>query len=336
MPVQILPSLIHRLLRLLPPEEAHKAGLKLVRFFKAGRPEPPEALQLKTWLGRLSPPIGLAAGFDKTGESVAYLARLGFGYLVAGSVTLYPKPGNRRPRVVRRSGEALVNAMGLPNPGIERFVENLLRSALRAGVPVVASVAGSESQEVIACYERLKGVVSGVEINLSSPSLRDAAAIWSEETFGQLAEMLASVKWGPVSLKIPPLAREELKSHVVKAVKIWADHGFEAITAVNTLPIDEPRLSTGFGGLSGRPLNAYMLETLRELRNIVGEGCEINAVGGIFTAEDALQAFRLGASTIQVYTAIVYRGPGLVREITTDLAKLLRELGAQSIEEIQP
>jgi dihydroorotate dehydrogenase len=332
----ILPSLAHKLLRLLPPEDAHRAGLRLVRLLRPGRLEPPEGIQLKTWLGRLAPPIGLAAGFDKTGESVAHLSRLGFGYLVAGSVTLNPRPGNRRPRIVRRRGEALVNAMGLPNPGIDVFAKNLSIGAPLAGVPVVASIAGADPEEIVACYERLRGVVAGVEVNLSSPSLRDAVAIWSEERFSHLVELLVSVKWCPLALKIPPLARAELRNHVLRAVKIWVDNGLESITAVNTLPVSETRLSTGFGGLSGRPLNPYMLETLRELRSLIGGNCEINAVGGIFSAEDALQAFRLGASTVQVYTALVYRGPRVVRQIVADLAKILASMGASSLEEILP
>ncbi len=331
-----IPDLAHRLLRLLPPEDAHKAGLRLVKLLKPRKFEPPEGIRLKTWLGRLTPPIGLAAGFDKTGESVAHLSSLGFGYLVAGSVTLNPRPGNKRPRIVRRRGEALVNAMGLPSPGIEVFARNLSVGAPLAGVPVVASIAGEDPLEIVACYERLRGVVAGVEVNLSSPSLRDAAAIWSQERFSRLVELLVSVKWCPLALKIPPLARSELRSHVLRAVKIWVDQGLESITAVNTLPVSEVRLSTGFGGLSGKPLNPYMLETLRELRSLVGDNCEINAVGGIFTAEDALQAFRLGASTIQVYTALTYRGPRVVRQIVADLAKILDGMGARSLEEILP
>ncbi|GBC70581.1 Dihydroorotate dehydrogenase (quinone) [Candidatus Calditenuaceae archaeon HR02] len=332
----MIPSIAHKFLRLLPPEDAHKAGLRLVKLLRPGKVELPEGIQLKTWLGRLAPPIGLAAGFDKTGESVAHLSGLGFGYLVAGSVTLNPRPGNKKPRVVRRRGEALVNAMGLPNPGIEVFARNLSLGVPLAGVPVVASIAGSDPLEIVACYERLRGVVAGVEVNLSSPSLRDAAMIWSEERFSRLVELLASVKWCPLALKIPPLARTELRSHVLRAVKIWVDRGFESITAVNTLPVSEARLSTGFGGLSGRPLNPYMLETLRELGRLVGGNCEINAVGGIFTAEDALQAFRLGASTVQIYTALTYRGPRVVRQIVAELTNMLASRGARSLEEILP
>ncbi|MCS7145634.1 MAG: dihydroorotate dehydrogenase 2 [Nitrososphaerota archaeon] len=331
-----LPQIAHRLLRLLPPEEAHRAGLALVKFVKPQRLEVPEEVMLETWLGRLAPPIGLAAGLDKTGERVAHLSALGFGYVVAGSITLAPRAGNRRPRIVRREGEALVNAMGLPNPGLDAFVKNLARAAPAAGVPVVASVAGTDPGEILKCYLGLRGAASGVEVNLSSPSLSEAAAIWSEEMFRLLVERLSEAKWCPVALKVPPLARSDLRELVLKAVKIWADFGLESITAVNTLPVPEPRLSTGFGGLSGRPLKKYMLESLRELRRIIGDGCEINAVGGIFTAEDALQAFELGAKTVQIYTALAYRGPSIVRQMITDLAKTLRKLGMRSIEEALP
>lgn len=331
-----LAQAVHKVLRLLPPEEAHTTGLKLLRIARPPALEIPEGLSLNTWLGRLKPPIGLAAGFDKTGEHVAELASLGFGYIVAGSATLTPRGGNRRPRIVRRQGEALVNAMGLPNRGIEAFSETLRRTASKAGVPVVASIAGSSPEETLRCYERLEGVVSGVEVNLSSPSLLDARRIWSEVEFRRLVEGICSVKWCPLALKIPPLARADLREHVLRAVKIWSESGLECITAVNTLPVKEPRLSTGTGGLSGKPLNTHMLETLKEVKRIVGDNCDINAVGGIFSGEDTIRAFRLGASTIQIYTALAYRGPLVVRKIIAEITESLSKMGFGKLEEALP
>ncbi|MEM1967039.1 MAG: dihydroorotate dehydrogenase 2 [Nitrososphaerota archaeon] len=332
----LLAQATHRLLKLLPPEEAHSVGLRLLRYARPSRLGPPDSLALKTWLGELQPPIGLAAGFDKTGACVAELASLGFGYIVAGSVTLRPRSGNRKPRIVRRRGEALVNAMGLPNPGVEAFSTNLVGTAPSAGVPVVASIAGSNPEEILRCYERLRGVVSAVEVNLSSPSLEDAQRIWSEPEFKILVDWLDSSKWCPLALKIPPLAREDLRKLVLRAVEVWADNGMDCITAVNTLPVKEERLSTGFGGLSGRPLNPYMVETLKEVRRIVDGGCAINAVGGIFTGDDAIRAFRLGASTVQIYTALAYRGPLAARKIVTEMSRALARMGAHRLEEILP
>jgi len=329
-----LAEALYALLRLLPPEEAHRAGLLLLGLLPRRRREAPPELSVETWLGRLAPPIGLAAGFDKTGLRVAGLASLGFGYVVAGSVTLEARAGNRKPRIVRMGGGALVNAMGLPNPGVDSFARNLARTA--SDVPLVASIAGSDPSEIHQCYLRLRGVANAVEVNLSSPSLSGAAAVWSEARFKELAELLRGSKWCPLALKVPPLARHDLRDHVVRAVKVWADAGFEGVTAVNTLPVPEPRLSTGFGGLSGRPLKRYMLETVRALRGLVGGLCEINAVGGIFTADDALEAFKAGASTVQLYTALVYRGPGVVREMVKGLVEALRRMGVGSLEELRP
>jgi dihydroorotate dehydrogenase len=326
----------HRFLRLLPPEEAHRLGLQLLRLASLKRGRRDERLRVRTILGEVCPPVGLAAGFDKTGEHVSRLGMLGFGFLVAGSTTLHRREGNRRPRLARRGYGALVNAMGLPNPGVRVFADNLKREMQRTAAPVVASIAGEDVREIAGCYEALRGAAGAVEINLSSPSLAGAERIWSAGFVKELCRELSALKWCPLILKTPPLARAELRSSVLKSVEIWADQGMEAITAVNTLPVPEPRISVGFGGLSGIPLKPYMLETVKEISRILEDRCEIFAVGGVFSAEDVLSAIEHGARAVQIYTALAYRGPGIVREIEGGLVKALDKRGAQSLEEIMP
>jgi dihydroorotate dehydrogenase len=331
-----LEDIVHRVLKLLPPEEAHRAGLALLGLRAVRIGETPRRLRIRTVIGEVSPPVGLAAGFDKTGRHVSSLAALGFGFVVAGSATLHARKGNMKPRIVRKGPDGLVNAMGLPNPGVKIFADNLRREVARAGIPVVASIAGSEVRELVECYEALRGVVAGVEVNLSSPSLSGATCLWSPEFIRELVAELSAVRWSPIILKVPPLARAELRTQILRAIEIWAAGGMDAVTAVNTLPVEEPRLSTGFGGLSGRQLKPHMLETVREASKILEGRCEVFAVGGLFTAEDVAEAFEAGARAVQIYTALALRGPSVVRNIQNGLIKLLDNRGAEYIEELFP
>ncbi len=151
----------------LDPEKAHNVGLSLMRFASKISVEP---MPLKTALGELANPLGLAAGYDKTGRHLRSLSRLGFGYIVAGTFTLSPWPGNPKPRVARNTKDkTLVNALGFPNPGIDAFISNL-SSQRPLGVPLVASISGKTMGDVLDCYSKVQPHVAGVELNLSSPN----------------------------------------------------------------------------------------------------------------------------------------------------------------------
>lgn len=274
------------------------------------------ALRVKTSFGDLSNPLGLAAGFDKTGEHLSTLAKLGFGYLVGGTITLHPWPGHPKPRIVRNEAEkTLVNALGFPNPGVEKFAASL--TAHPPKVPVVGSISGREVAEIEECYKKIQPCVAAVELNLSSPNtarLRDLREI---ALFGELARSLAGAKRRPTFLKIPPYIGEEQFEAVLKLVKIWEGLGFEGVTASNAKPVVEPRLSIGTGGYSGPPLFPNTVRAVRRLRQVVSTGFEINAVGGIGSSDNLREVLESGATTAQVFTSLVYTGPRLVRNILT-------------------
>ena len=157
----------------LNPENAHNLGLSLMRIASKITADP---MPVKTALGELANPLGMPAGYDKTGRHVHSLARLGFGYIVAGTFTLSPWPGNPKPRVARNKKErSLVNALGFPNPGIDEFILNV-SSRKPLDVPLVASISGKTLEDVLGCYSKVQPYVAGVELNLSSPNtpkLRD-------------------------------------------------------------------------------------------------------------------------------------------------------------------
>jgi dihydroorotate dehydrogenase len=274
---------------------------------------------VKTAFGELSNPVGAPAGYDKTGKHLSALAKLGFGYVVAGTFTLEPRPGNPKPRVVRKiPEEAIVNSLGFPNPGIDAFIGNV--SKRKPVVPILASISGSSVPDVVECYSRVQPHVEGVEVNLSSPntpSLRDLREL---PAFTELARKLSEAKKVPTYLKTPPYIDDGQFAGVLAQVRLWESLGFEGVTASNTLPVAEPLLAMGRGGYSGPSLLSHTLSAIRAIRGAVSPRFEINAVGGIGKASDVAACLALGATTVQIFTAVVYSGPGLVKRVLADLA----------------
>jgi dihydroorotate dehydrogenase len=299
----------------LAPETAHNVGLSLMRFASRIRVEP---VPVTTALGELANPLGAPAGYDKTGGHLHNLARLGFGYIVAGTFTLTPWPGNPRPRVARnKADKTLVNALGFPNPGIGAFIGNLAsRRALE--VPVVASISGKTMEDVLGCYSKVQQHVAGVELNLSSPNTPDLRDLREPAAFAELAQALKEAKAKPTYLKTPPYADDAQFDGVVKLVKKWESLGFEGVTASNSMPVEDPRMAVGKGGWSGPPLLDRTKKAVQVIRRSVAPTFEVNACGGISSPADAAALLELGATTIQVFTALVYQGPALVKSILTD------------------
>jgi len=308
-------SLVRPILFAVEPEKAHSLGLWFLEYGRRGKiPSRP----IETAFGRLENPIGAPAGYDKTGGHLSALENLGFGYIVAGTFTLNPYPGNPRPRVVRRvSEEAIVNSLGFPNPGVGAFLANL--SKAKVGVPVLASISGRTIPDVLECYSRVQPHVPGVEVNLSSPNTPDLRDLREPSAFSELAQGLAKLKKKPTYLKVPPHIDEPQFSAVLSMVKLWESLGFEGATASNTIPMEEPRLAIGRGGYSGPMLFDHTLAAVKALRSVVSKGFEINAVGGIRSASDVRRCLELGATTVQIFTALVYSGPGLIKKVLSDL-----------------
>jgi dihydroorotate dehydrogenase len=318
------------LLFALDAERAHNWGLGLLKFASRVIAQP---MPLKTSLGELANPVGMAAGYDKTGRHLDDLAKLGFGYLVAGTFTLSPWPGNPKPRVARNVKEnTLVNALGFPNPGIDEFIRNLRRQHTSSPPPpspgtgkksplLVASVSGKTVEEIRECYARVQPHIAGIEINLSSPNTPKLKDMREPPAFSELAEELAKAKTRPTYLKIPPYLNDEQFGGVLKLVKRWEALGFEGVTASNSLPVEDARMAVKRGGLSGPPLLEHTMAAVRLIRRTVAASSssfEVNAVGGISSPEDAAALLRSGATTVQVFTAMVYQGPALIRKMLLD------------------
>ena len=291
---------------------------------------------------KLPNPIGLAAGFDKNCDFLRSAGALGFGYVVGGTVTEHPQPGNPRPRMLRRAtDQALVNALGFPSKGLELVARRLEQQRGRMGDrPVLVSVSGTEAEGIVRCHRRLEPLADAMELNISSPNTAGLKVFQQTPVLGELLESLNDGRRKPLLVKLPPYpdgsgrdasSGAQEKEQALALARTCMEHGVDALTLANTRPVAEPDLASGSGGLSGRPLFGDTFRMVADVRAEVGERVAINACGGIFTGRDAWRAIQAGANTIQLYTALVYRGPWAVKRICRELLACMEEAGLDSL-----
>ena len=320
----------------LPPERAQQlaelalAVRPLWRVLGAPmRPRDPVLARSVAGLG-LRSPIGLAAGFDKQCRYLGSLADLGFGYIVGGTVTPGPRPGNPRPRLLRKvSAESLVNSLGFPSHGLQVIAARLRRFQVHP-VPVVVSIAALDVEGFVECHTLLEPLVEAVELNISSPNTQGLRRFQEPGSLRELLERINDQRQKPLFVKLPPYTDSQGRERVMALLAQCLAAGVSGVTAINSIPVAEPRLASGHGGLTGRAILPDMLRIVRELRHEAGRRLALNACGGIATGEDAWKALEAGADTVQLYTAMVYRGPGVVHHIAQDLALRLRDRSADT------
>ena len=279
---------------------------------------------------KLRNPIGLAAGYDKDCEYLPALEALGFGYLTCGTVTEAPRAGNPSPRVIRYpNDEAIVNSLGFPSKGLEYAAAQLERAQTALGdTPIVVSVSGVTADEIARCHRRLEPLAAAVEVNISSPNTLGLRVFQQPDALGRLLALLNDGRRKPLFVKLPPYldlpsTGGEQKDMVLGLARACAEYGVDAVTAANTWPIRDSRLAVGAGGLSGKPVFADMARMVADIRAEAGGRMAINACGGVFSGEDALAAIRAGATTVQLLTSLIYRGPGIARRIKEQTLSLM-------------
>jgi dihydroorotate dehydrogenase len=326
-------------------EYAHRMTL---RMFSLMPPfTPPRArpeLNIKLWGTAFSNPIGLAAGMDKDAVAIRGWETLGFGFAELGTITPRPQAGNETPRLWRvPERRALINRLGFPSEGMEAVAARIQRMrkagiSIRIGLnfgPNSITPPEAVAADYAALMERLGPLADFIVINVSSPNTPGLRNWQSPEKIRELfAAMLgeAGESPRPVLVKISPdLERNELFRICEAALEI----GVDGIVACNTsiareaLGVSSPHP----GGLSGRPLTIRARELIRDIHTHTRGKIPIIGVGGVATAEDAWLHIRAGASIVELYTALIYEGPGVVEKITTGLADLLRRNGFRSIGE---
>ncbi|GGK37154.1 quinone-dependent dihydroorotate dehydrogenase [Salinarimonas ramus] len=341
----ILRPLLHR----LDPEAAHALTIRSLAAAPPLRPAPDDPRLATNVMGLSFPnPVGLAAGYDKQCEVPDRLLGLGFGFVELGGVTPRPQPGNARPRVFRLAEDgALINRFGLNSDGLARCRERLERRRGRPGIVGVNLGANKESADRIADYatlvEGLAGLVDFLTVNVSSPNtpgLRDLQGeAFLDEVLARAidardrADAAAGGRRTRLLLKIAPdLAEDALDAVTATALR----RGVDALVVSNTTiarpaSLRDARLAGEAGGLSGRPLFALSTRVLAQVRLRVGAAVPLIGVGGVDGPEAAWAKIEAGASLVQLYTALVYEGPGLIADIKTGLLDRLAREGHASL-----
>jgi len=325
----------------LDPERAHRLTVKALTL--APRMRPAQAWPLAIDVGGLTfpNPLGMAAGFDKDAEVPDQLLGLGFGFAEVGSITPRPQAGNPKPRLFRLvEDRAVINRMGFNNGGAEVARDRLQRRAGRPGIVGINIGANKDSEDRIADYAAMTRIMtplaSYLAVNISSPNTPGLRALQDE---GALAGLLDAVikargpSGPPVFLKVAP----DLEPADIDAIaRIAIERRLGALIVSNTT-ISRPQLASHHageaGGLSGAPLRDLAQQRLSDFRTATGGSIPLVGVGGIASAEDAWARSRAGASLVQLYSAMVYGGPGLPRRILRGLEQLMRRDGFASIAE---
>ena len=338
MPAKLLYALARPLLFSLDPETAHRltmpllrraSGLGMTRFLATPAPDPRSVMGIN-----FPNPVGMAAGLDKDGAYIDGLAALGFGFLEIGTVTPRPQPGNPLPRMFRLpAARALINRMGFNNGGVDAFVANVQASAFyqarrgilglnigkNASTPIENAV-----DDYLLCLDKVYPFADYVTVNISSPNTSNLRQLQgASELDGLLSQLkerqqrLAErhMRYVPIALKIAP----DLDADQVRVIAdALLRHKMDGVIATNTTVARDAVKGMAHakeaGGLSGAPVAAESTAIIRALKSHLGNAIPIIGVGGILCAADAQEKMRAGASLIQLYTGLIYRGPALVAE----------------------
>ena len=343
-------DLAARGLRALPPETAHRATVRLTGLFAPLLPSPsPDDARLKVRAFGLEfeNPVGLAAGFDKDAEIPAAMGKLGFGFVECGTVTPRPQSGNPRPRLFRLAEDgAVINRMGFNNRGMASAAERLLA---RRGTGIVGINIGANKDsanriaDYAAAFEVLAPLADYATVNVSSPNTPGLRGLQNRDELARLLAALTDARTrssrlperggapSPILLKIAP----DLDEHGLDDIAaVVAASGIEGVIVSNTTlarPALKSRYAGEAGGLSGRPLFAPSTEKLRQMRARLPRSIALIGVGGISSGAEAYEKIRAGASLVQLYTALVYQGPGLVARIKRELLACLARDGFATI-----
>ena len=328
-------------LRLVDAERAHGWAIRALAmgFVPAGRRHEDQLLEVRVLGTVFRNPIGLAAGFDKDALAIDGLARLGFGFLEAGTVTMFPQAGNPRPRLFRLPRErAVINRMGFNNAGVAAFCERMemLRPRLcPLGINIGLNKEGAEPERDYGALTAAVGRFADyITLNVSSPNtpgLRDLQS--GTRLRAILRAMAAAVPVRPpILIKLAPDLPE---AGLENAIGVAMEEGVAGLIISNTT-VQRPAGLTGpdrmqSGGLSGAPLFERSTAMLARAARLTRGELVLIGCGGIRSGDDALMKIKLGASLVQIYTSFSYEGPPLLRRIQRELSAALRREGFQSI-----
>jgi dihydroorotate dehydrogenase len=333
-------ALVRPAIYLLDAERAHRLSLFGLKFAPAINFSTADPMLATTVAGlAFSNPIGLAAGYDKDAEVPNQLLRFGFGFVEVGTLTPKPQAGNPKPRLYRLvEDEAVINRMGFNNGGQAAALRRLTQVKAKGGVIGVNVGANKDSADRIADYvagvRAMEACTSYLTINISSPNTPGLRALQDKGALADLLDGVASARSAngpPVFLKVAPdLEPQDVEDIATLAIAKKIDALIVSNTTISR-PALQSRHAHEAGGLSGAPLRALAQQKLIAFRRATGGTLPLIGVGGISSAEDAYARIRAGASLIQLYSALVYHGPGLAKTINAGLKALLVRDGFTSI-----
>jgi dihydroorotate dehydrogenase len=342
-------DIVARALHALDPEQAHTAAINALKLGLGPRAARLEDPCLAVDLAGLKLPncIGLAAGFDKNAEVPDAMLAAGFGFVECGTVTPLPQAGNARPRIFRLSEDrAVINRLGFNNAGLETFATRMERRAGRGGI-VGANIGANKDAadrigDYVQCLRRLWPVADYFTANISSPNtpgLRDLQSGPAlEELLGRLAEAHAALSVAgprrPLLLKVAP---DLIDAQIVAICDQVVAHGLDGVIVSNTTlsrPGDlRAAAKSQAGGLSGAPLMGLSTEVLARFHQAAQGRFTLIGAGGVASGADAYAKIRAGAAALQLYSALIYEGPSLIRRLKADLAARLKADGFVSVAE---
>ena len=315
----------------LDAERAHRLTIRALKLLPPGLPAEPDPMLAVSVAGLDFPnPVGLAAGFDKDAEVCRQMLGFGFGFVEVGTLTPRPQVGNDRPRLFRLvEDRAVINRMGFNNAGQAAALARLEGRDRTRGIVGVNIGANKDSVDRIADYAAgiaaMTGIADYLTVNISSPNTPGLRELQDESALDALLQAVMEMRGvgPPVFLKVAP----DLEPGQIEAIaRLAIDRNIDAVIVANTTISRPPLISRHrdeAGGLSGAPLKALALERLRDFRRATGGALPLIAAGGIENGVDAFDRIRAGASLVQLYSALVYHGPGLAAEINGELKRLL-------------
>ncbi len=333
-------------LRAFDPETAHGLTIRALRAGLGPRAQGVDDPALATEIAGLALPncVGLAAGFDKNAEVPDAMLAAGFGFVECGTVTPKPQAGNPRPRLFRLTEDrAVINRMGFNNAGVDAFAQRLRARRGRGGVVGANIGANKESEDRIGDYveglKRLWGLADYFTVNISSPNTPGLRALQTraalDDLLGRLGEArrtLAAKQDAPIFLKVAPDLEE---AEVAEIVEACLAHRIDAIIVSNTTIARPDALRSSLhaetGGLSGAPLFEPSTRILSAFAAAAAKRLPLIGVGGIASGADAYAKIRAGAAAVQLYSAMVFAGPGLIGAVKRDLAARLRADGFATV-----
>ncbi len=326
-------ALLRPLLFKMDPENAHDMTLSLLDKAHKARAlglAYGQHMQPTTCMGlHFNNPVGLAAGLDKNGDYIDALAELGFGFIEVGTVTPKPQLGNDKPRLFRlKQADAIINRMGFNNHGVEHLIENVKRCKYQGNIGInigknASTPVEQAADDYVYCLERVYPHASYITVNISSPNTENLRDLQSGEALTQLLDTLKNrhsqlaCEYGfyvPLVLKVAPDLEPAQVDYISQQLLDFEIDGLIATnTTLSRIGVEDLRDGDQMGGLSGRPVSHTSTQILQQFSDQLGDKVALIGVGGIDSGDKAVKKIKAGAELVQLYTGLIYRGPGLVQ-----------------------